>query len=147
MLIRWESGNNWMRIGWQFNERVSWVEALLCCSSGFYSMWPQLYVRAKRVRATIFNNGEYGPLACTGKYGASGPKAAIYVRDRIGDNGKIFNDKNPYDTNNFAVKRGGTWVLGQVTLLANPTTLSLYTCFKEPCNLNANKFRLDISIP
>ena len=38
-------------------------------------------------------------------------------------------------------------VLGQVSLLGNPTTLSLYTCFKEPCNLNANRFRLDISIP
>ena len=70
---------------------------------------------------------------------------SIYIRDIA--TGKIFNDKNPYDTNNFAVKRGGTWVLGQVTLLANPTTLSLYTCFKEPCNLNANRFRLDISIP
>ena len=112
------------------------------------------YIKAELLKcelgeATIFNNGEYGPLACAGKYGATGsnPKAAIYVRDRIGDNGKIFNDKNPYDANNFAVKRGGTWVLGQVTLLANPTTLSLYTCFKEPCNLNANRFRLDISIP
>ena len=110
------------------------------------------YIRAELLKCdlgdeTIFNNGEYGPLACTGKYGATGPKGAIYVRDRIGDNGKIFNDKNPYDANNFAVKRGGTWVLGQVTLLANPTTLSLYTCFKEPCNLNANRFRLDISIP
>ena len=110
------------------------------------------YIRAELLKcelgeATIFNNGEYGPLACTGKYGATGPKAAIYVRDRIGDNGKIFNDKNPYDANNFAVKRAGTWVLGQVSLLSNPTTLSLYTCFKEPCNLNANKFRLDISIP
>ena len=69
------------------------------------------------------------------------------IRRAIGDDGNIFNDKNPYDTNNFAVKRGGTWVLGQVTLLANPTTLSLYTCFKESCNLNANRFRLDISIP
>ena len=110
------------------------------------------YIRAELLKcdlgdATIFNNGEYGPLSCAGKYGATGPKAAIYVRDRIGDNGKIFNDKNPYDVNNFAVKRGGTWVLGQVTLLANPTTLSLYTCFRESCNLNANRFRLDISIP
>ena len=110
------------------------------------------YIRVELLKcelgeATIFNNGEYGPLACTGKYGASGPKAAIYVRDRIGDNGKIFNDKNPFDTANFAVKRGGTWVLGQITLHANPTTLTLYTCFKEPCNLNANRFRLDISIP
>ena len=97
--------------------------------------------------ATIFNNGEYGPLACTGKYGASGPKAAIYVRDRIGDNGKIFNDKNPYDTNNFAVKRGGTWVLGHIILHANPTTLTLYTCFKDPCGLAANHINTPISIP
>ena len=110
------------------------------------------YIRAELLKcelgeATIFNNGEYGPLACTGKYGASGPKAAIYVRDRIGDNGKIFNDKNPYDANNFAVKRGGTWVLGQVTLMANPTTLTLVTCFKEPCNLSVNRNSTPISIP
>ena len=110
------------------------------------------YIRAELLKcelgeATIFNNGEYGPLACTGKYAASGSKAAIYVRDRIGDNGKIFNDKNPYDAANFAVKRGGTWVLGQVTLMANPTTLTLVTCFKEPCNLSVNRNSTAISIP
>ena len=98
------------------------------------------YIRAEVLKcdlgeATIFNNGEYGPLACTGKYGASGPKAAIYVRDRIGDNGKIFNDKNPYDTANFAVKRGGASYhkAGQVTLGANPTILTLSTCTKPGC--------------
>ena len=110
------------------------------------------YIKAELMKcelgeATIFNNGEYGPLACTGKYGASGPKAAIYVRDRIGDNGKIFNDKNPFDTANFAVKRGGTWVLGHIILHANPTTLTLYTCFKDPCGLPANHINTPISIP
>ena len=98
------------------------------------------YIKAELMKcelgeATIFNNGEYGPLACTGKYGATGPKAAIYVRDRIGDNGKIFNDKNPYDTANFAVKRGGasSHKAGQVTLGANPTILTLSTCIKTGC--------------
>ena len=100
------------------------------------------YIKAELMKcelgeATIFNSGEYGPLACTGKYGASGsnPKAAIYVRDRIGDNGKIFNDKNPYDTANFAVKRGGasSHKAGQVTLGANPTILTLTTCTKPGC--------------
>ena len=110
------------------------------------------YIRAELLKcdlgdATIFNNGEYGPLSCTGKYGASGPKAAIYVRDRIGDNGKIFSDKNPFDTANFAVKRGGTWVLGHIILHANPTTLTLYTCFKDPCGLAANHINTPISIP
>ena len=112
------------------------------------------YIRAELFKcdlgdATIFNNGEYGPLSCTGKYGATGsnPKAAIYVRDRIGDNGKIFNDKNPFDTANFAVKRGGTWVLGHIILHANPTTLTLYTCFKDPCGLAANHINTPISIP
>ena len=98
------------------------------------------YIKAELMKcelgeATIFNSGEYGPLACTGKYGATGPKAAIYVRDRIGDNGKIFNDKNPYDTANFAVKRGGASYHkgGQVTLGANPTILTLTTCTKPGC--------------
>ena len=98
------------------------------------------YIKAELMKcelgeATIFNNGEYGPLACTGKYGATGPKAAIYVRDRIGDNGKIFNVKNPYDTANFAVKRGGasSHKAGQVTLGANPTILTLSTCTKPGC--------------
>ena len=95
--------------------------------------------------ATIFNNGEYGPLACTGKYGASGPKAAIYVRDRIGDNGKIFNDKNPYDAANFAVKRGGSYTVGQITIGANPTTLTLYTCTKTGCAA-ADKITATITI-
>ena len=41
------------------------------------------YIRAELLKcdlgeATIFNNGEYGPLSCTGKYGASGPKAATF---------------------------------------------------------------------
>jgi len=78
--------------------------------------------------STIFNNGEYGPLSCTGF-------TAINVRDRIGDNGKIFNDKNPYDTANFAVKRGGasSHKAGQVTLGANPTILTLSTCIKTGC--------------
>ena len=78
--------------------------------------------------STIFNNGEYGPLSCTGF-------TAINVRDRIGDNGKIFNDKNPYDTANFAVKRGGasSHKAGQVTLGANPTILTLSTCTKPGC--------------
>ena len=78
--------------------------------------------------STIFNNGEYGPLSCTGF-------TAINVRDRIGDNGKIFNDKNPYDTANFAVKRGGASYhkAGQVTLGANPTILTLTTCTKPGC--------------
>ena len=78
--------------------------------------------------STIFNNGEYGPLSCTGF-------TAINVRDRIGDNGKIFNDKNPYDTANFAVKRGGASYHkgGQVTLGANPTILTLSTCTKLGC--------------
>ena len=110
------------------------------------------YIRAEVLKcelgeATIFNNGEYGPLACTGKYGATGPKAAIYVRDRIGDNGKIFNDKNPFDSANFAVKRGGTWVLGHIILHATKTTLTLYTCFKEPCALADNHINTPISIP
>ena len=100
------------------------------------------YIKAELMKcelgeATIFNNGEYGSLACAGKYGATGsnPKAAIYVRDRIGDNGKIFNDKNPYDTANFAVKRGGasSHKAGQVTLGANPTILTLSTCTKPGC--------------
>ena len=110
------------------------------------------YIKAELMKcelgeATIFNSGEYGPLACTGKYGASGPKAAIYVRDRIGDNGKIFDDKNPFDAANLAVKRGGTWVLGHIILHANPTTLTLYTCFKDPCGLAANHINTPISIP
>ena len=108
------------------------------------------YIKAELMKcelgeATIFNNGEYGPLACTGKYGASGPKAAIYVRDRIGDNGKIFNDKNPYDTANFAVKRGGSYTVGQITIGANPTTLTLYTCTKTGC-ATADKITATITI-
>ena len=108
------------------------------------------YIRAELLKcelgeATIFNNGEYGPLSCTGKYGASGPKAAIYVRDRIGDNGKIFNDKNPYDTANFAVKRGGSYTVGQITIGANPTTLTLYTCTKTDCAA-ADKLTTTITI-
>ena len=108
------------------------------------------YIKAELMKcelgeATIFNNGEYGPLACTGKYGASGPKAAIYVRDRIGDNGKIFNDKNPYDAANFAVKRGGSYTVGQITIGANPTTLTLYTCTKTGCAA-ADKITATITI-
>ena len=108
------------------------------------------YIKAELMKcelgeATIFNNGEYGPLACTGKYGATGPKAAIYVRDRIGDNGKIFNDKNPYDAANFAVKRGGSYTVGQITIGANPTTLTLYTCTKTGCAA-ADKLTATITI-
>ena len=110
------------------------------------------YIKAELMKcelgeATIFNNGEYGPLACTGKYGATGsnPKAAIYVRDRIGDNGKIFNDKNPYDAANFAVKRGGSYTVGQITIGANPTTLTLYTCTKIGCAA-ADKLTATITI-
>jgi len=110
------------------------------------------YIKAELMKcelgeATIFNNGEYGPLACAGKYGATGsnPKAAIYVRDRIGDNGKIFNDKNPYDTANFAVKRGGSYTVGQITIGANPTTLTLYTCTKTGCAA-ADKITATITI-
>ena len=108
------------------------------------------YIKAELMKcelgeATIFNSGEYGPLACTGKYGATGPKAAIYVRDRIGDNGKIFNDKNPYDAANFAVKRGGSYTVGQITIGANPTTLTLYTCTKTGCAA-ADKITATITI-
>ena len=110
------------------------------------------YIRAELLKCelgetTIFNNGEYGPLVCTGKYGASGsnPNAAIYVRDRIGDNGKIFNDKNPYNTANFAVKRGGSYTVGQITIGANPTTLTLYTCTKTGCAA-ADKITATITI-
>ena len=108
------------------------------------------YIKAELMKcelgeATIFNSGEYGPLACAGKYGASGPKAAIYVRDRIGDNGKIFNDKNPYDAANFAVKRGGSYTVGQITIGANPTTLTLYTCTKTGCAA-ADKLTATITI-
>ena len=108
------------------------------------------YIRAELLKcelgeATIFNNGEYGPLACTGKYGATGPKAAIYVRDRIGDNGKIFSDKNPYDAANYAVKRGGSYTVGQITIGANPTTLTLYTCTKTGCAA-ADKLTTTITI-
>ena len=90
--------------------------------------------------STIFNNGEYGPLSCTGF-------TAINVRDRIGDNGKIFNDKNPYDTANFAVKRGGasSHKAGQVTLGANPTILTLSTCTKPGCAA-ADKLTATITI-
>ena len=88
--------------------------------------------------STIFNNGEYGPLSCTGF-------TAINVRDRIGDNGKIFNDKNPYNTTNFAVKRGGSYTVGQITIGANPTTLTLYTCTKTGCAA-ADKITATITI-
>ena len=88
--------------------------------------------------STIFNNGEYGPLSCTGF-------TAINVRDRIGDNGKIFNDKNPYDAANFAVKRGGSYTVGQITIGANPTTLTLYTCTKTGCAA-ADKLTATITI-
>ena len=109
------------------------------------------YIRAELLKcelgeATIFNNGEYGPLACTGKYGATGPKAAIYVRDRIGDNGKIFNDKNPYDTANFAVKIGQTYTVGQITILApRSKRLHFYTCTKPGCAA-ADKMSVEIMI-
>ena len=89
--------------------------------------------------STIFNNGEYGPLSCTGF-------TAINVRDRIGDNGKIFNDKNPYDTANFAVKRGQTYIVGQITILApRSKRLHLYTCTKPGCAA-ADKMSVEIMI-
>jgi prepilin-type N-terminal cleavage/methylation domain-containing protein len=87
-----------------------------------------------------------GILAAVGVVATgSNPKAAIYVRDRIGDNGKIFNDKNPYDTANFAVKRGGSYTVGQITIGANPTTLTLYTCTKTGCAA-ADKLTTTITI-
>ena len=89
--------------------------------------------------STIFNNGEYGPLSCTGL-------TAINVRDRIGDNGKIFNDKNPYDTANFAVKIGQTYTVGQITILApRSKRLHFYTCTKPGCAA-ADKMSVEIMI-
>ena len=89
--------------------------------------------------STIFNNGEYGPLSCTGF-------TAINVRDRIGDNGKIFNDKNPYDTANFAVKIGQTYTVGQITILApRSKRLHFYTCTKPGCAA-ADKITVEIMI-
>ena len=69
----------------------------------------------------------------------------FYVRDRIGDNGKIFSDKNPYDAANYAVKRGGSYTVGQITIGANPTTLTLYTCTKTDCAA-ADKLTTTITI-
>ena len=94
--------------------------------------------------ATIFNKGKYGPITCPS--GNFSPTDFINIRRAIGDDGNIFNDKNPYDTTKFAVKEGAARAdLGQVTIAGHTGKLELNTCIKEPCNLNVNKISTTIS--
>ena len=89
---------------------------------------------------TIFQDGNYGAISCTGNSSKSvNNKGAMRLRDALYNNAKIFNDKNPYDSTRLAVQRGDNcptpWCLGSINLgdTNNSTVLNLYTCFKEPC--------------
>ena len=90
--------------------------------------------------ATIFDEGNYGPISCTGNsYRSVNNKGAMKVRDALYNNAKIFNDKNPYDNTRLAVTRDCTspgFCLGNINLgdTNNSTVLVLKTCFKEPCS-------------
>ena len=90
--------------------------------------------------ATIFDEGNYGAISCTGNSSKSvNNKGAMRLRDALYNNAKIFNDKNPYDSTRLAVQRDCTspgWCLGNINLedSDNGTVLNFKTCFKEPCS-------------
>ena len=104
------------------------------------------YIKAELMKcelgeATIFKDGNYGPISCTGNSTWSvNNKGAMRLRDSLFNNAKIFNDKNPYDSTRLAVQRGDNcptpWCLGSINLgdTNNSTVLVLKTCFKEPCS-------------
>ena len=69
--------------------------------------------------------------------------SAANINAHIGSAGAVLSDKNPYDTESYAIKQPTTaFVLGQVSLSAtvvSPYMINLHTCIKEPCNTDANK--------
>mgnify|MGYP001442747699 FL=1 len=97
--------------------------------------------------ATIFKDGNYGPISCTGNSTWSiNNQGGMRLRDSLFNNSKIFSHMNAFDNTELAVQRqcskgGGHYgCLGMVYITEFNTAnsfaggLHVKTCFKEPCN-------------
>ena len=97
--------------------------------------------------ATIFKDGNYGPISCTGNSTWSiNNQGGMRLRDSLFNNSKIFSHMNAFDNTELAVQRqcskggGGYGCLGMVYITEFNTAnsfaggLHVKTCFKEPCN-------------
>ena len=47
--------------------------------------------------------------------------------------GTVFSDKNAFDLKEFAVKKTGGFLLGQVSMERKSNEIKIYTCYKEGC--------------
>ena len=110
------------------------------------------YIKAELMKcelgeATIFKDGNYGPISCTGNSAWSiNNKGGMVLRDSLFNNSKIFSHMNAFDNTKLAVQRqcskggGGYGCLGMVYITEFNTAnsfaggLHVKTCFKEPCN-------------
>ena len=110
------------------------------------------YIKAELMKcelgeATIFKDGNYGPISCTGNSTWSiNNQGGMRLRDSLFNNSKIFSHMNAFDNTKLAVQRqcskgGGNYgCLGMVYITEFNTAnsfaggLHVKTCFKEPCN-------------
>jgi prepilin-type N-terminal cleavage/methylation domain-containing protein len=121
------------------------------------------YIKAELMKcelgeATIFKDGHYGPIDCTGNATWSiNNKGGMRLRDSLYDNSKIFSHINAFDNTQLAVQRqcskgsGNYGCLGMVYITEFNTAnsfaggLHVKTCFKEPCNAD-NSLRDQINV-
>ena len=108
------------------------------------------YIKAELMKcelgeATIFKDGNYGPISCTGNSAWSiNNKGGMVLRDSLFNNSKIFSHMNAYDNTELAVQRqcsiSNYGCLGMVYITEFNTAnsfaggLHVKTCFKEPCS-------------
>ena len=114
------------------------------------------YIKAELMKcelgeATIFKDGNYGPISCTGNSAWSiNNKGGMVLRDSLFNNSKIFSHMNAYNTSELAVQRQCGQVygycIGMVYITEFNTAnsfaggLRVTTCFKEPCNASKRDF-------
>ena len=121
------------------------------------------YIKAELMKcelgeATIFKDGNYGPINCTGNSTWSiNNQGGMRLRDSLFNNSKIFSHMNAFDNTQLAVQRqcskggGGFGCLGMVYITEFNTAnsfaggLHVKTCFKEPCNAD-NSLRDQINV-
>ena len=121
------------------------------------------YIKAELMKcelgeATIFKDGNYGPISCTGNSTWSiNNQGGMRLRDSLFNNSKIFSHMNAFDNTELAVQRqcsklGGHYgCLGMVYITEFNTAnsfaggLHVKTCFKEPCNAD-NSLLVQINV-
>ena len=94
----------------------------------------QKKLAAELVKCSLGDSTILNSLNCSGISGSN-------VVSNIGSAGAVFTDKNPFNTSDWGVKSGSSFVSGQTSLSASGNTITLKTCTSvtADCGTSSNQ--------